>query len=363
MKILYVITSLGIGGAETQVCSLVDKMVERGHEVTIVYLSGAKVVSPRSDKVNVFGLGLTGAPMSLINTFIKLIKVCKSIEPDVVHSHMFHANILSRIIRFFTKIPVLISTAHSSNEGGYLRTLAYRYTNKLTDLTTNVSDVSVKRYLEIGAASEGSIISMFNGIDVERFSPKPNKNFRTELGLKAEDKLIVSIGRNAIEKDYPNLLYAISKINDHQARFVIIGKGSSDLAGVADSLGIKDRVKFIGIRTDIPDILNSADLLVMSSKIEGLPIVIGEAMASSCNIVTTNAGGCSEWLTINEVPVKIQNSDALALAISNKLSQSEMNWLEISKQNRQHIIDNFSIEIVADKWIEIYEDPKSVSVI
>lgn len=357
MKIVYVITSLGIGGAETQVCSLADKMVDKGHDVTIVCLHGDVVVSPKSSRIKIIKFGLSSNIISILSTFLKLLKLVKKERPDVIHSHMFHANIISRMMRIFVEVPVLISSAHSSNEGGIWRTLAYRYTDNLTDLTTNVGKLSVERYIKIGAAPRSRIISVHNGIDTDKFNSWNCKKFRDELGIDTTDKLVVTIGRNVIEKDYTNLLKAISKVELDFVKFVIIGKDCRSLIDLVNQFNIKDRVKLIDVRLDIPEILNSADLLLMSSRVEGLPIVIGEAMASSCNIITTDAGGCREWLTAREIPVMIENSDALASAIIDKMLQSDEKWLEISNGNRNHIINQFSLDIVADKWIGLYSDP------
>ena len=115
INILFVITGLGMGGAETQVCNLADELAALGHEVSIIYLSGDKVVSPLNLEVKLIGLNLENNPLSLLVAFNSLRKLLKKIKPDVVHSHMVHANIITRLVRLFCKIPVLISSAHSSN--------------------------------------------------------------------------------------------------------------------------------------------------------------------------------------------------------------------------------------------------------
>ena len=360
MKILYIITSLGMGGAETQVCSLADKFELLGHQVTIIYLFGEQVVSPVSENIEVIGLGLKQTPASLVKTLFKLANLVETIRPDVVHSHMVHANLITRGVRLFCKIPVLISTAHSSNEGGKFRMLAYRLTSPLAELTTNVGEQSVKRYIQVGAAKSDKIISMVNGIDVTRFTSKEDSKFKTDLGIVSNTKIFTAVGRNVPEKDYDNLLEAIAAVpKNHDVKFLVVGLNTEQLLNKAKVLRVEHRVVFLGLREDVPNILASTDCLIMSSKLEGLPIVIGEAMASRCNIIATDAGGCREWLTEHEIVVPIQDSNALANAIENKLAQSDDEWERISKLNRQHIIDNFSIDGVAAKWLKYYHDPKS----
>lgn len=116
MKILYVITGLGLGGAEKVVCDLADQMVKNGHTVKIAYLTGGKLVTPKSSDIEIIYLALNGIN-SFISASVKYRKLLKKFQPDVVHAHMVHANIFARLCRFFVKIPRLICTAHSNKIG------------------------------------------------------------------------------------------------------------------------------------------------------------------------------------------------------------------------------------------------------
>lgn len=360
INILFVITGLGMGGAETQVCNLADELAALGHEVSIIYLSGDKVVSPLNLEVKLIGLNLENNPLSLLVAFNSLRKLLKKIKPDVVHSHMVHANIITRLIRLFCKIPVLISSAHSSNEGGKFRMCGYKYTHRLSDLTTNVGEISVQSYYDKKAAPVGELISMVNGIDTNRFNPLECSTIRTDLNLNSSERLFLAVGRNDEAKDYSNLLKAVGALTKKAGFHVaIVGHNTSLLQAEIDRLRIQGKVTVLGLRRDVNQLMASADALVMSSSWEGLPIVIGEAMASGCNIVTTDAGGCREWLTEHESVVPTQNSEQLARAIENKLEQPDEEWVRISKANRQHVVDNFSIDGVVTKWLQYYKRPES----
>ena len=121
-----------------------------------------------------------GIPLSTLNmrrgvadprAVFRLVKVLREWRPDIVYSHIVHANLLARIARIFYRIPVLISTAHNIDEGGRWRGIAYWLTDSLVDLTTNVSQAAVKRYIRVGAAPKDKIIFVPNGIDISRFKP------------------------------------------------------------------------------------------------------------------------------------------------------------------------------------------------
>ncbi|WP_288986642.1 glycosyltransferase [uncultured Pseudoalteromonas sp.] len=358
IKIVYVITGLGMGGAETQVCNLADEFSKLGNTVTIIYLTGNRVVTPNDPNINLVPLNMNKSVVSPIKAFIQFVKLINSIKPDVVHSHMVHANLFTRIARIFSTIPLLISTAHSSNEGGKLRMLVYRLTDKLADITTNVGQESVNAFIVAKAAPKGRIISMPNGINTERFKSglEAKLSMRATLKVEPQQKLVLAVGRNDPAKDYPNMLEAISKLPfDLNFKLFIVGLGVEQLQPKVDKLDISDRVILLGLRKDVDQLMAAADILLMSSEWEGLPIVIGEAMASECNIVTTDAGGCKEWLTNAEKPVPIKNPQALSNALAVKLALSNNELSAIGKNNREHIIKHFSLDGIVAKWQSIYQ--------
>ena len=125
-----------MGGAERVVTDLADNMISLGHKVTLVYLVGEAVVRPKSSSVEIIFLDIKKSSRCLFN-FIKILKLKK---PDVVHSHMYHANIFSRLSRVFSPFPKLISTSHSNFEGGKIRMLTYALTSPLVTISTNVSE-------------------------------------------------------------------------------------------------------------------------------------------------------------------------------------------------------------------------------
>ena len=232
MKIIYVITGLGMGGAETQVCNLADEFSSLSHKITIIYLTGDKVVTPTSTDINIIALDMKKTVSSTVRSLFKLTKLIKAIKPDVVHSHMVHANLLTRISRLFTKIPLLLTTAHNSNEGGKLRMLAYRFTDKLANFTTNVGQESVNAFISAKAVPSERIVSMPNGINIDIFHPDESikKNIRSDFQLNNQQKMVLAVGRNDIQKDYPNMLNAISLLpSNENFKLFIVGLDVEEL--------------------------------------------------------------------------------------------------------------------------------------
>ncbi|MEG2471786.1 glycosyltransferase, partial [Acinetobacter sp.] len=196
MNILYLITGLGGGGAEKVVAGLADEMSKLGHQVKIAYLKGQVIVCPENSEIELIDLGLESVKNSKV-AYKNYKQLLKEFQPDVVHAHMVHANIFARISRIFCPIPKLVCTAHSNNEGGKGRMLAYRLTHHLSDLTTNVSLSASKNFEALGAVPEQGITTVYNGINLARFhkSERSDREMRVSLGLSDNDLMFLAVGR------------------------------------------------------------------------------------------------------------------------------------------------------------------------
>lgn len=353
MNILYVITGLGLGGAEKVVCDLADQMAGKGHEVKIAYLTGDKVISPQSPNIEVIYLGLNGIN-SFVSASLKYHQLLKKFRPDIVHSHMVHANIFSRLNRLNNNIPKLICTAHNSNEGGKFRMIAYRLTNFLSDFNSNVSQEATESLISKGAFNYKNLTTVYNGIDLSKF-----KIFKTN---KTNDEImILSVGRFNEQKDYPNLFKAIKTLKDNSLiekfKFYIAGDGElrPKLEKLIKDLDILDKIVLLGKRSDIPELLNQADFFVLSSRHEGLPTVVIEAMACETFVIATDCGGSAEILGETGILVPIQNSEALAQAIQQAVNLTQEQIMDNNLRARKRIEELFSLEKSVEKWLEIYE--------
>jgi glycosyltransferase involved in cell wall biosynthesis len=359
MRILYVITGLGMGGAEKVVCNLADEMVNQGHEVKIAYLTGNAIVHPVSKNIEIIYLALNDFS-SFISASLNYHKLIKRYQPDVVHAHMIHANLFTRLNRLFNHLPLLISSAHSSNEGGKLRMLTYFVTHNLADVTTNVSKNASKIFIEQNAVKSKDIITVYNGVDLQKFS-KLNKDDRliTEFIDYKDKKIILSVGSFSDAKDYPNLITAISTLAEIRQDFILLiaGEGSlrTEVESLIESLNLKGIVRLLGNRNDIPQLMAFADIFVLSSKYEGLPTVLIEAMACEKFVVATDCGGSDEILGDTGFLVPIQNSDLLSKAINKALNLSEEEKIANGVKARRRVEEEFSLNSNIQRWLKIYE--------
>lgn len=354
-----VITGLGMGGAEHLVTNLSDELVHRGHDVKIIYLTGYALVKPKNKSIELISIDMK-SPKDFIHAYNIIRNTIKSYKPDIVHSHMYHANIVSRLVRLSTYTPKLICTSHSSNEGGKLRMLSYRFTQNLADLSTNVSHDAVNSLIKKGAVKENNIICIPNGIDTDKFSRDDNvreiKRKQLDIGNKL---MLLAVGRFYEAKDYSNLLQSISRLLKLRTDFklYIVGEGplKEDMVKLSEKLKISEFIEFLGERNDIRELMSACDLYVMSSAWEGLPMVILEAMSTECLIVSTDCGGVSEALGDTGILVAPKNSGALANALNKALSMTLEERKSLGKRAKKRVEHNYSLSSIADAYLEIYK--------
>ena len=354
MKILYVITSLGLGGAERVVVDLTDQMNAFGHTVKIAYLKGEVLVRPVSDDIEIIALNLN-SKNDLLSASKKYRKLLKQFRPDIVHAHMVHANIFARINRVGAHIPKLICTAHNSNEGGKARMLAYRLTNRLSDINTNVSQEATDSLIRKGAFRKSNVMTVHNGIDLSKFEKVSSRQALDQNVIN-----LISVGRFNDQKDYPNLINAFAILksrNNSNIKLTIVGDGElrPQIESLIKELNLDKDITLLGRRSDISELLSAADIFLLASKFEGYGLVVAEAMACECYVVATDSGGVAEVMGDTGKLVPTQDSKALAGAIDQTIILDKRDILQNNKKARARVEQLFSLESSVQKWLSLYE--------
>ncbi len=361
MKILLVITGLGVGGAERLVANMADQYVAHGHEVVIAFFHGLVEIQPLDKRVRLVNLGLEKTLLGVFKGLLNLRRLIQDYQPDVVNSHMLHPNILCRLLRVATPMKRLVSSAHNTNEGDSVVMLAYRLTNGLADAFTNVSHEAVKTFEKKKAAPSGHIVAIPNGIDTTTFiyDDQARKKVRNELCLDDGTPVFLAVGRLWEQKDYPNLLSAISHLSKqgHKPYVLVAGDGPlrSKLEEQARSLSVVEQFRFLGVRNDVLDLMSACDFYVMSSAWEGLPMVILEAMSCHCPIISTDCGGVREAIGGSGILVPTSDSLALANALKRALSWSKEERAEIGKIARERVVENYSLNKTVSHYLDLYQ--------
>lgn len=332
-RLVLLSTNMARGGAETQVAQLAIALRQRNWDVQVVSLIQPTAFTEQLEKAQVplHAPGLPLVPATL-----------RRLRPQILHCHMFHANIIGRTLRLAMPFPTVISTLHSMAETGRTSTnikardLAYRLTNPLADITVAVSQAVADRHASV--CPNARVIP--NAVDTGRFRPDPDTRARTRqaLGLPEDEFVWIAVGRLMWKKNYPALLQAFERLG--QGVLLIAGEGPDEpaLRAVAGP-----NVRFLGARDDIPALLNAADGFVMTSVIEGLPVALLEAAATALPCVSTPAGGVAET-GIGLVTEDVEGAMRRIMSAPGDLGE----------QARRIVLDRYSINAVVSQWETLY---------
>lgn len=353
MKIMLLITGLDVGGAEIQVVKLAKKFRSFEHSVSVVSLTREKAFKDEllDNGIRVESLNITGV-LSLLSSVPRYVALIHKNEPDIIHSHMYHANIYSRLLKLFYRKTPIISTAHSSNEGGGLRNILYKLTKKIPSLTTNVSKNSISRFISLNLAEKNRAMHVYNGISVEDIR---KKKYQERSGIFNW----VAVGRLIEDKGYVDLIHAVKIIeNHHEFDLKIYGQGHQHnmLQNLIDDLNLTKKIHLMGLNKDIMKILQKADAFVMTSVNEGLPMVLLEASVAGLPIVATEVGGNSEIVSDGSGGYIVNPSAPFELsrAMMKIMSSNLDDRLKMGQVNQEHVVNTFNLDVVAKRWIDIY---------
>ena len=362
-------TSMGMGGADRQVLNLALRLRARGYIVGIVSLVSPGTMGEEARQLGVY-VGTLGMRRGVPDprALLRLARIIRQERCEVLHSHMVHANLLARLVRVLAPVPILVCTAHNTIEAGSRsssrwRELAYRLTDPLCDLTTQVSRAGLERYVRVGAVPRGKIHYVPNGVDVETFYPEPvvRQQVRASLGFPEDVFVWLAVGRLEEQKDYPNMLRAFARVaSKRETVLLIAGEGHlrQQAEALALELGIASKVHFLGVRRDVADLMRAADGYLMSSAWEGMPMVLLEAEASGLPVVATDVGGNREVVLEGQtgflVPPK--NPEALAQAMLRLMSLPLEVRQAMGKAGRAHVEGNYALERVVDHWEALYKE-------
>jgi glycosyltransferase involved in cell wall biosynthesis len=253
------------------------------------------------------------APLGLL----RLRRLISADKPDLVHSLLFHANLASRVVRRLAGIPTsrLLCEIQTVETQRTWHLALDRWTIASCAVEIGNSQ-SVVSHLEASGLPKEKLRRINGGIDVRAIQaaePIP----RSELGLSDATKLALWVGRLDPVKGLLDLLRALPKVLDgRQVHVGLAGTGSQEevLRRVVDELDLGAAVSFLGVRTDVPRLLRTADLFVFPSLTEGLPNALLEAMAARCPIVCTNVPGNRDLIDSDVHGVMVSPDDPAALA-------------------------------------------------
>jgi len=362
VKIAFVIDDLGLGGAQRQLLELLKRLDRQRFQPVVFALSEKKIaLKDAFEKAGISVVFFDQRGKISLSVLFKLWKAIRHFSPTIVHTYLFTADFYGRISAKAAGVPILISSVRSTEPDKKWRyILVDWYLGKWCDAVIgNASCIG-----EIVAAREkikpSKIYTIHNGVDLDRFPyPMQNGHLRRFLGIPEDAFVLGTVGRLGPEKDHRTLLHAVAEISKKGLRpyLLLIGDGplSHSLLRLGEELGIATHLKWLGARSDIPELLAGIDLFVLPSRYEGCPNVILEAMAAGKCVVATRVGGTPEVVRNGETGVLVTQGqihelvETLLLLLQNPKKISE-----IGKKARESVSQEFTVGRMVAKTEALY---------
>lgn len=362
------ITTLTYGGAETQVVRLAIELKAEKWDVAVACMiaPSSHTETLRQHGIPVYSLDMRrGVPDP--RALFRLSSLLREFNPDVVHAHMVHANLLARFTRLICPIRVLVCTAHNlretSEKGGptWHKELLYRMTDFLADRTTIICNAAFDRYIRTKAVPARKLQMIPNGVDTDRFAPSEDVRLRVRRELNLADTFTwLAVGRLVEQKDYPNLFAALARLPEGNWRVLIAGNGplESYLKELASTMAISDRVQFIGTRENMENLFKAVDAYVMSSSFEGLSMALLEASATGLAAVVTDVGGNRDLVTDGLTGFVVPPADPQALtgSMARLMDLPDVERRQMGEAARRYCVENYRFQSVAEQWLHLYCD-------
>jgi glycosyltransferase involved in cell wall biosynthesis len=315
-RVVFMIVGLELSGAERQFQELVARIPRQRWDVRLVV-----TLLPASDPVSLNGVPVVSLAMRRgvpdPRVLRRAWKVLQTERPDIVVTFMFHASLLSWLLRPFMGSPALVASVRGENIGSRLRELITAAGRGLGDCVTVNAHSVAERLIRAGILPSGRTVVVPNGIDAQTFrNVQARDRTRADLGVRDGTFLWLSAGRFDTAKDQTTLLRAFAANENSHSVLALAGRGplQQALEQLAIDLGVGGRVRFLGFRRDIAELLSASDAFVLASMSEGLPNSVMEAMAAGKAVIATDVGGVGELVRHGLSGRLVPRGDAAALA-------------------------------------------------
>jgi glycosyltransferase involved in cell wall biosynthesis len=364
-KVLHVIDSLDLGGAQTLLLDICNHTDGGRFDVEVACMHGRGVFSEEFEKagIKVYSLSPGKWPPSYIPEFLKLLK---RLDPEILHFHLFGSNLIAKPLAALAGKKVLIVHDHCNDAGRAhpMLLVADALANRVASRAIAVAE-SVRTFL---ISHEGMdpdrVVTLANGIDAEVFQPAADVQksaARKALGLPEDAFVIGGVGRLVAQKNFSLFLDVAARVlaGYPSVLFVIAGTGAQDdeLKAKAALLGINERVRFLGHVSDRLALYHAFDTLLLTSDFEGTPMTLLEGMSSGLPVVASAVDGIVEVCTDNRDALLVTPGDVVGFASSLEHVLKEAGLREeLGRNARATILERYEIRGLTAKIEKIYEE-------
>jgi glycosyltransferase involved in cell wall biosynthesis len=358
--------NMAAGGAEVFLLSLLRNLNRLNFSPEVLSIYGGGVLQKEFEDIGVptHVMHFRGLADSL--SYLRLYKLMRARRYEIVHTKLFHADFVGRVCGRLAGVPAIFSSIENVHDWTKEHTLRQslkelvcrstaRVNHRIIAVSDMIRDALVHR---IGIAPE-RIEVIHNSVDVNIFDPQTVQgSLKQELGLSDRDNLVGIIGTLNKNKNQKTLIEAAKHIltKNRNVHFILAGRGEQkDLRGLSEQLGIAAQIHFLGARRDIPQVLKSLDIYVMTSFSEGISISLLEAMAMKRGVIATRVGGNPEIISSDEFGVLVppNRPDILAMEVSDLLGQPDR-LLQLGENARKRVMEEFNLVSTVARYEQLY---------
>ncbi len=321
VRILYLIVTLPVGGAEEHLLSLVRNLDRNRFDPTVCCIGrsgpiGKEIETAGTRVVELGKLQKGGYDGRIVSV---LQEVLRNERISLLHAHLYHANMYGRLAAFREGVPAVCSIHNTYVRPKPHRRLVNWWLARRTPVIIAGSEAIKNDIVRYDGVPAEKVRVIPYGVDVEKFAiPLSREEARTRLGLPADRFLVGTVGRLEEQKGQSFLVEAAARLHREgmHMSLLLIGSGREEgrLRDLVAREGIAKDVLFLGTRRDLPELFRAMDVFALSSLWEGLPLALLSAMASGIPVVATPVGGIPEVIKDGENGFLVPPVDAVALA-------------------------------------------------
>jgi glycosyltransferase involved in cell wall biosynthesis len=362
-RVLALTVGLGLGGAERLLLLSAPRLRARGFDVRVGAFKSGGALVPAFEAAGVPVVSFDARHRGDAPALVRLFRYLRREKIDLLHAHLFYANVAARLVGRLASVPVVLASHHDTDVWmGPHHRLVERITAPLCDRVVACSEAVRRFAIEHHRLPAARVTTIANAIDAAQipFGPAARAHARALLGAAPGDRLAGTLGRlDEPKKGLRVFLAAAARVaaSDPRGRFVLIGDGPAraGLESMAAALGIADTVRFVGARTDAATLLPGLDLLVQPSLWEGFGLSALEGMAAGLPVVASRVGGVPEVVRDGVDGLLVPPGDVprLAAAMADLLADADR-AAALGRAARERALSQFPVDRLVRETASLY---------
>jgi glycosyltransferase involved in cell wall biosynthesis len=365
IPVVFVVSRLGVGGAETQVIQLADSLDRRFSPVIVcIKDEGEQAECARAAGIRVVSLNLTRGRDPRVLT--RLVGVLREVRPSIVHCTNLLSTVWGRAAAVVVRVPCIVTAEHSTrhSRGRRLSGIAIPVANRI--FASSTDRVVACGYNQVPVlVAEGNrsdrILVVFNGVDADRYDTAHDPIMRRELGIPDDALAVGIIARLSPEKNHAMLVRAASILSTQlcEVHFVIVGDGPyrPQLERLVADAGLGQDVTFLGERRDVPRVLTALDVVVLTSTTESFPLSVLEGMAAGRPVVATDVGDVSRIMVDGETGYVVPSEDVAAFCDRlGRLAADPALRAEMGLKGRQRVAEMYPRTLMTHSYEQMFDE-------